>query len=83
MFTLNGGAICWRSVKQTCVVDSTTEAEYVSAFEAVKEAVWLKKFLLDLHVIPSADRPITLYCDNSGAVAQSKEPRSHKKHNTY
>ena len=34
---------------------------------------------MDLHVIPSADRPITLYCDSSGAVAQSKEPRSHKK----
>ena len=79
MFTLNGGAICWRSVKQTCVADSTTEAEYVAASEAAKEAVWLKKFLLDLHVIPSADRPITLCCDNSGAVAQSKEPRSHKK----
>ena len=30
-------------------------------------------------MIPSAYRPITLYCDNSGAVAQSKEPRSHKK----
>ena len=23
--------------------------------------------------------PITLYCDNSGAVANSKEPRSHKR----
>ena len=30
-------------------------------------------------MIPSADRLITLYCDNSGAVAQSKELRSHKK----
>ena len=79
MFTLNGGAICWRSVKQTCVADSTTEAEYVAASEAAKEAVWLKKFLLDLHVISSVDRLITLYCDNSGAVAQSKELRYHKK----
>ena len=79
VFTLNGGAICWKSVKQTCVADSTTEAEYVAASEAAKEAVWLQKFLLDLHVIPSANRPITLYYDNSGAVAQSKEPRSHKK----
>ena len=79
VFTLNGGAICWRSVKQTCVDDSTTEAEYVAASEAAKEAEWLKKFLMDLQVIPSADRPITLYCDNSGAVAQSKEPRYHKK----
>ena len=34
---------------------------------------------MDLQVIPSADRPITLFCDNSGAVAQSKEPRYHKK----
>ena len=49
------------------------------ASEATKEAIWLKKFLLDLQVIPSADRPITLYCDNSGAVAQSKESRYHKK----
>ena len=68
VFTLNGGTICWRSVKQTCVADSTTEGEYVATFEVAKEAVWLK-FLLDLQVIPSADRPITLYCDNSGAVA--------------
>ena len=82
VFTLNGGAICWRSVKQTCVADSTTEAEYVAASEVAKEAVWLKKFLLDLQVIPSADRPITLYCDNSGAVAQPKESRYHKKQNT-
>ena len=51
----------------------------MAASEDSKEAIWLKKFILDLHVIPSADRPITLYCDNSGAVAQSKEPRSHKK----
>ena len=79
MFTLNGGAICWRSVKQTCVADSTTEVEYVATFKAAKEAVWLKKFLLDLQVIPSADRPITLYCDNSGAVALSKESRYLKK----
>ena len=79
VFTLNGGAICWMSVKQTCVADSTTEAEYVATSEAAKKAVWMNKFLMDLQVIPSADRPITLYCDNSGAVAQSKEPRYHKK----
>ena len=51
----------------------------MAASEAAKEVVWLKKFLMDLQLIPSADRPITLYCDNSGAVAQFKEPRYHKK----
>ncbi|KAL4032580.1 hypothetical protein IC575_005659 [Cucumis melo] len=48
VFTLNGGAILWRSIKQGCIVDSTMEAEYVAACEAVKEAVWLRKFLTHL-----------------------------------
>ena len=61
------------------MADSTTKAEYVAASEASKEAIWLKKFLMDLEVIPNADRPITLYCDNSGAATQSKGPRYHKK----
>ena len=64
-------------------MDSTTESEYVAASEAAKEAMWLKNFLLDLHMMLSADRPITLYYDNSGAIAQSKEPKSHKCKNTY
>ena len=55
------------------------EAEYVAACEAAKEAVWLRQFLIDLEVVPSANKQITIYCDNSGAVANSKEPRSHKR----
>ncbi|KAA0049866.1 gag/pol protein [Cucumis melo var. makuwa] len=78
VFTLNGGAIVWRSIKQGCIVDSTMEAEYVAACEVAKEAVWLRKFLHDLEVVPNMNLPITIYCDNSGAVANSKEPRSHK-----
>ncbi|RVW85792.1 Retrovirus-related Pol polyprotein from transposon TNT 1-94 [Vitis vinifera] len=39
VFTLGCGAIIWRSVKQTCVADSTMEAEYVAACEIAKEAV--------------------------------------------
>ena len=79
VFTLEGGAISWRSVKQSSIADSTMEAEYIAAFEAAKEAVWPKNFLLDLGVVPSAQSAITLYCDNSGAVANAKELRSHKR----
>ena len=79
MFTLGGGAISWRSIKQSCIADSTMEAEYVAASEAAKEAVWLRNFLMDLGVVPSAQPAMTLYCDNSGAVANSREPRAHKK----
>ena len=55
------------------------EAEYVAASKVAKEAVWLRNFLLDLGVVPSVHSAIILYCDNSGAVANSKEPRTHKR----
>ena len=79
VFTLGGGDISWRSVKQSCIANSTMEAKYVAASEAAKEAVWLKKFLSDLGVMRMEKVPITLFCNNSGAVAQSKDPRNHKK----
>ena len=79
VFTLGGGAISQRSVKQSCIAHSTKEAEYVAARKVAKEAVWLKKFLYDLGVVSMEQVPITLFCDNSGVVAQSKDPRNHKK----
>ena len=57
-------------MKQSSIADSTMEAEYIAA----KEVVWLKNFLMDLEVVPSAQSAIKLFCDNSGAVANSKEP---------
>ncbi|KAJ9545199.1 hypothetical protein OSB04_024906 [Centaurea solstitialis] len=79
VFTLNGGAISWKSSKQDTIADSTTEAEYIAASDAAKEAVWLRSFIKDLRVVASISRPIDIYCDNSGAVAQAKEPREHHK----
>ena len=38
-----------------------------------------KEFPVGLGVVPLAQSTITLYCDNSGAVANAKEPRSHKR----
>ncbi|KAJ9558211.1 hypothetical protein OSB04_012825 [Centaurea solstitialis] len=79
VFTLNGGAISWKSSKQDTIADSTTEAEYIAACDAAKEAVWLRNFLSDLRVVASISRPIDIFCDDSGAVAQAKEPREHHK----
>ena len=39
VFTLGCGDISWRSVKQSCIANSTMEAKYVAASEAAKEAV--------------------------------------------
>ncbi|KAJ9561476.1 hypothetical protein OSB04_006636 [Centaurea solstitialis] len=79
VFLLNGGAVSWRSSKQSTVADSTTEAEYIAVNEAAKEAVWMKKFIGDLGVVPSIQDPIEIFCDNEGAVILAKEPRSHKR----
>ena len=77
VFKVNGGAVCWRSGKQPIVAQSTMESEYIAASEAANEAVWLRKFIIELGVFPSAQDPVTLYCDNTGAIANAKEPRSH------
>ncbi|KAK8661374.1 hypothetical protein V6N13_090979 [Hibiscus sabdariffa] len=79
VFCLNGGAVSWKSSKQDTVADSTTEAEYIAASEAAKEAVWIKKFITGLRVVPSIVDAVDLFCDNNGAIAQAKEPRSHQR----
>ena len=55
------------------------EAKYIAACEAAKESVWLKKFYTGLEVVPNMEKPLVLFCDNSGEVANSKEPRSQKR----
>ena len=55
------------------------EAKYGAACEVAKVAVWLYNFLMDLQVVLKVQEPMKLYCDNSGAVANSKEPKSHKR----
>ena len=61
------------------MVGSTCEAEYMAASEAAHEAIWLKELITDLGVIPNASGLMTLFCDNTGAIALAKEPKFHKK----
>ena len=69
----------WRSSKQDTVADFTTEAEYIAASDAAKEAVWIKNFVFRLGVVPSITNLMDVYCDNNWAIAQAKEPRSHQR----
>ena len=38
----------------------------------------MKEFLTELGVFPSVLDLMVIYCDNNGAIANAKEPRSHK-----
>jgi hypothetical protein len=80
VFMLNGVAVSWKSSKQSTVTDSTTEAEYITEAEAAMEGYWIKKFVTELGVVSTLDS-VEIYCDNSAAVAQSKEQRSQQKSN--
>src|SRR5947199_9574287 len=83
---MGGGSICWSSKKQSTVATSTTHAEYIAGFEAAREAAWLQLLLDNIRVsgipIPS-EKPITIYEDNTGCIALTKNPANHSKTKAY
>ncbi|KAL0383148.1 UNVERIFIED_CONTAM: Retrovirus-related Pol polyprotein from transposon TNT 1-94 [Sesamum calycinum] len=48
IFTLCGSCITWKSQLQQIVALSTTEAEYIAATEAFKEALWLEGLVKEI-----------------------------------
>ncbi|GJR99781.1 retrotransposon protein, putative, ty1-copia subclass [Tanacetum coccineum] len=74
VFVVNGGAVDWKSKKQTTIAMHATQSEYMAASEAAMEAVWIRKFVGDLGVMPSINKPINMYCDNSAAITFANEP---------
>ena len=73
VFTMAGGAISWGSRRQATVAASTTEAEYIAAATAVKEALWLRQLAADLHVDNAS---ISIKADNQSAIKLLKNPVS-------
>ena len=68
VFTL-ARPICWRSMIQSPIVMSTTEAEYMSAAEATKEALWITELVRELGI---QEVGVLLYCDSQSAIYLAK-----------
>lgn len=79
VFHVGSGAISWASKKQPVVALSTAEAEYVAATAATCQAMWLRRVLRDL--CHEQEKGTTIYCDNSSAIALSKNYVFHKRKN--
>ncbi|KAL8127679.1 hypothetical protein AgCh_014548 [Apium graveolens] len=77
VFFVGSGAISWMSKKQVVVALSTSEAEYISLVLAGCHAIWIKWVLQELKQ-SFKDCP-EIYCDNSSAIAISKDPVFHGK----
>nr|GEX08960.1 retrotransposon protein, putative, Ty1-copia subclass [Tanacetum cinerariifolium] len=73
VFILNGGAVDWKSAKQSIFATSSAEAEYIVAFDASKEVVWVRKFISGLGVVLTIEETISMYCDNTGAIDIANE----------
>lgn len=72
IFKLNNseGVISWKAMLQRIVAISTVEAELISAKEAVKEAIALRRLLEDLHYVQKV--PTIIYEDNQGTIHLTK-----------
>ena len=73
-FHMGMGAITWSSKKQYIVMLSSTEAEYIAQTHAAKEVMYLCTFVQE---ICGLDKPITINCDNQGAITLSKDNKFH------
>ncbi|XP_042038258.1 secreted RxLR effector protein 161-like [Salvia splendens] len=76
VFCLYGAAVSWRSSLQSVVALSTTEAEYISMSEAVKESIWLKGICSDFGV---DQETVTILCDSNSAICLSKHQTFHER----
>jgi hypothetical protein len=74
-FSLGLGAISWASWRQKVVMVSSTEAEYIAASEAVKEACWLRMLLCGITV--PVDNMTPLLGNNNGAHILACDPAFH------
>nr|GEW54669.1 hypothetical protein [Tanacetum cinerariifolium] len=80
-FQQNPGDIHWTTVKNILKYLRNTkdvflvygEAEYIAAFDASKKAVWVRKFISRLRVVPIIEEPISMYFDNTGAIVIANE----------
>ena len=67
------GAVSWSLKKQNMIALLSTEAEYIVQTHTAKEAMWFQSFISEVQ----GRRPLTISCDNQGAIALSKDNKFH------
>ena len=75
LFQISGGAVTWKSKKQSCVALSTAEAEYMALANAAQEALWMRQLTTELGNTPK--KATTIYEDNQAAISMTKNPQFH------
>ena len=79
VFTIGGGAVSWRSCKQTILTKSTMEAELTALDTASTEAEWLSELLSDLPVVEKPIPAILMNCDNQTVITNGNSAKDNAK----
>ena len=77
VFSAAGGAITWKSKKQTTIALSSTQAEYVALSEAAREACWLRNLFEELGY--PQEYPTLIKGDNDGSISMAKNQQFHNR----
>ncbi|MCO5582554.1 hypothetical protein L7F22_036451 [Adiantum nelumboides] len=75
VFNLAGAPISWQTKRQSSIAQSSTEAEYIAAALASREALWLSELISEFMLpFDVSDEPIILYCDNQSTITLAESP---------
>lgn len=79
IYMLVGGAVSWRSAKQTLTASSTMAIEFIAYFEPSNRGIWLRNLVNGLGIVEGIERPPKLYYDNKLVILYSNNNRSSTK----
>ncbi|KAL0380426.1 UNVERIFIED_CONTAM: Retrovirus-related Pol polyprotein from transposon TNT 1-94 [Sesamum angustifolium] len=79
VFTLGGGAVSWKSAKQTLITRSTFEAELCALDTTGTEAEWLFGLLSQLPIVSQPLPPIAVHCDSQTTIAKVRSRKYNQK----
>ncbi|KAL2252265.1 UNVERIFIED_CONTAM: Retrovirus-related Pol polyprotein from transposon TNT 1-94 [Sesamum indicum] len=79
VFTLGGGAVSWKSAKQTLITRSTFEAELRALDTNGTEAEWLFWLLSQLPVVNQPLSPIVVHYDSQTTIAKVRSRKYNQK----
>ncbi|CAJ2651716.1 unnamed protein product [Trifolium pratense] len=89
IFSIAGGAVSWKSKKQTILAHSTMESEMIALATASEEASWLRCLLSEIPLWEKPMPAVLIHCDSTAAIAKlenrfynGKRRQIRRKHST-
>ncbi|KAA0055481.1 hypothetical protein E5676_scaffold314G00540 [Cucumis melo var. makuwa] len=70
IFNIAGGAVAWKSKKQTILAQLTMESEMIALAAASEEASWLQSLLSEIRTWERSIPAILIHCDSTAAITK-------------